>query len=190
MKKLFTVCTLFLLVSFNQVNAADTGLTIDVKTTSFTSKDKVKLTHAVEVLKVVMNSEEFKTALLEFKFNEQDNQGMTNIDIYNHLMTGAEVLNGEVNHVMDFDLKMYRSKNPWSKVKGYTKPDTNRIWIHSKFYRRKSWTPVDIAANMAHEWTHKMGFGHEYYHSDIRSFSVPYGVGSIVTKVANQLGFK
>ena len=69
-------------------------------------------------------------------------------------------------------------------------PDTMRIWIHKKFFRRSSWTPVDVAANMAHEWVHKIGFGHDYYYTEDRPYSVPYAIGNIVAEVANLMGYE
>ncbi len=216
MKNIVGICTV-LLLSFNSyassehfseyIEQADhkiqstgtvkvglsSSLSIEVFTRNFRKSDKMKLAAAIEILRDVMNSKEFKHEVLNFTYQGKtqfnQNNDMTNQEIYEHLMTGAEVLNPVVDHVMNFDLTMYRSLNPFSKVKGYTKPDTNRIWIHSKFYRRRSWTPIDVAANMAHEWVHKMGFGHDYYYDENRPYSVPYGIGGIVTKVAKQLGY-
>lgn len=168
------------------------GLNIEVKLNNFLDSDKIKLYKAVEILREVMNSPELKSLILKHKFKGQttfnQNNGMTNLEIYNHLMTGAENLKPEADKVMNFDLTLYRSKNPWSKVKGYTLPDTMRIWLNKKFYRRSSWTSVDVAANMAHEWVHKMGFGHDYNYNADRPFSVPYAVGKLVGKVATNMG--
>lgn len=167
-------------------------LKIKVKTRNFTDRDKVKLYRAIQILDEVMNSKELKEMILNYSFKGSNtfnqNNGMTNQEIYDHFMTGAEDLKSEIDNTMDFDLTMYRSWNPWSKVKGYTKPDTMRIWIHSKFYRRTSWTAIDVASNMAHEWVHKMGFGHEYYHNEDRPFTVPYAIGGLVGTVAKNLG--
>ncbi|MBT4793515.1 MAG: hypothetical protein HON90_18225 [Halobacteriovoraceae bacterium] len=169
-------------------------LKIKVKTRSFSNKDKVKLVNAVKVLAKVMNSPEFKQEVLNFSYKGDrsfhQNNGMSNEEIYRHLMTGAEELSPEHNKTMDFDLTMYRSWNPFSKVKGYTKPDTMRIWVHSKYYRRASWDQISVASNMAHEWVHKMGFGHAYYYNNDRPSSVPYAIGRIVSKVAKDLGLE
>ncbi len=168
-------------------------LGIKIRTHNFTKADLRKLAIASQILQDVINSAEFEAAVLNFSYKGDrtfhQNNGLSNEEIYEHLLTGAEDIKPEVDHVMDFDLSMYRSWNPWSKVKGYTTPDTLTIFIHSKFYRRSSWTPVDVAANMAHEWVHKMGFGHDYYYNDDRPFSVPYAIGGLVTKVAKKLGY-
>jgi hypothetical protein len=168
-------------------------LKVSVHTRNFSAQSMIKMNKAIEILEVVMNSKELKDRIVNYSYEGKvgfyQNNGMSNIQIYNHLMTGAENLKPEVNHTMDFDLTLYRSLNPWSTVKGYTKPDTMRIWLHSKYYKKSTWTALDVAANMAHEWVHKMGFGHDYYYSEIRQFSVPYAVGGLVTKVAKQLGY-
>lgn len=166
-------------------------LKIKVHTRNFTDKDKRKLYKAIQILDKVMSSPELKNLILNYQFKGttsfNQNNEMTNEEIYNHFLTGAEDLKPDEDHTMNFDLTMYRSLNPWSKVKGYTKPDTMRIWIHSKFYRRSSWTAVDVAANMAHEWVHKMGFGHAYYNNDDRAHTVPYALGKLVGEVAKKL---
>ena len=170
------------------------GLKVDVHMRNFLKKDKKKVRKAVKVLLDVMNSKEFKQEVLNYTFKGKkqfnNNKGMTNQEIYDHLMTGAEDLIPEVDHTMNFDLTLYRSWNPFSQVRGYTNPNTKRIWIHKKFFRRRSWTPVDTAANMAHEWVHKMGFTHDYKKTKYRSMSVPYAVGKIVWKVAKAKGYK
>ncbi len=168
-------------------------LKLQVHTRNFRSRDLLKLYQAVQILEKVMNSKQLKNLILNYKYAGEEqfhqNKDMSNLEIYEHLMTGSEDINPGDDQVMNFDLTMYRSWNPWSKVKGYTKPDTLRIWIHSKYYRRSSWTPVDVAANMAHEWVHKMGFGHDYYYNQDRRYSVPYAIGGLVTEVAKKMGY-
>ncbi len=166
-------------------------LTTDIYLRNFTrNADKEKIEQANTLLLKIMNSQEFKERVLNFTFKGQkqfnENNGKTNQEIYDHLMTGAEVLMPGSPGVMNFDLTLYKSKNPWSKVKGYTLPDTMRIWINTKFFRLSSWTPKDVAANMAHEWVHKMGYGHAYNHNDDRPFTVPYAIGYIVKDIADQ----
>jgi len=169
-------------------------LITEVQTRNFTYNDKLKLYKAIKILETVVNSPEFREEIYQHQYNGKttffENKGYSNEEIYQIFMSGAEVLNPVNDKVMNFDLTMYRSKNPFSKVKGYTKPDTNRIWIHSKFYRLESWTPTDVAANMVHEWVHKIGFGHSYYFDSNRPYSVPYAIGGIVSKVAKKLNLE
>lgn len=173
---------------------SDGPLKIDVHLRNFGSWDRIKLESAAKILLQVMNSELFKQEVLTHTYQGEigfhENKGMSNLEIYEHLMTGAEDLMPEIDYTMNFDLTLYRSLNPWSKVKGYTKPDTMRIWLNTKFYRRTSWTAIDVAANMAHEWVHKMGFGHSYNYTPQRPYTVPYAIGNIVGRVAKELGLE
>ena len=168
-------------------------LKVKVFLRNFLAKDAEKINQAVKILNTVMNSQEFKQAVLSYTFEGEKrfhkNKGMTNQEIFNHLMTGAEDLMPEVDHIMNFDLTLYRSLNPWSKVKGYTLPDTMRIWMNTRYFKRSSWTKYDVAANMAHEWVHKMGFGHAYENNPDRAHSVPYAIGRIVGDLAKKLDF-
>jgi hypothetical protein len=156
-------------------------------------KDKQKVQAGTDLLVLIINSDEFKLRVLNFTFKEKKqfnkNQGKTNLEIYNHLMTGSEVLMPESSGIMNFDLTLYKSKNPWSKVKGYTKKDTMRIWINKKFFRRSSWEPKDVAANMAHEWVHKMGYGHAFKYNSDRPSTVPYAIGYIIHDIASEMGY-
>lgn len=170
-----------------------TKLGVDVYMRNFDDKDQAKVLKAKEILEVIMNSEEFKNRVLNFTYNGKkefhQNNGLTNEEIYNHLMTGEELLMPNSTGVMNFDLTLYTSKNPWSKVKGYTNPDSMRIYINRKFFKLSSWTPVDTAGNMAHEWVHKMGFGHDYRDNNDRPYSVPYAIGYIVGEMAREMGY-
>jgi len=173
-------------------NLTNTGkLSVDVYMRNFTSSDQDKVNKAIIILEKVMNSNEFKQRVLNFKFKGKkqfhNNNGMTNEEIYNHLMTGAENLMPESVGVMNFDLSLYRSKNPWSKVKGYTTADSMQIFINKKFFRLSSWTPLDVAGNMAHEWVHKMGFGHDYRDNIDRPSSVPYAIGYMLIDIAKEM---
>jgi hypothetical protein len=175
-------------------NYRDGKLIADVHLRNFTlEKDKRKINDATTLLVSIINSEEFKQRVLNFTFNGKKqfnkNQGKTNEEIYNHLMTGSEVLMPESRGVMNFDLTLYRSNNPWSKVKGYTKQDTMRIWINKKFFRKSSWKPKDAAANMAHEWVHKMGYGHAFKYNSNRPYTVPYAIGYILQDIADEMGY-
>lgn len=170
---------------------ANGSLSVDVHMRNFNESDQAKVNKAVIIIKKVINSEEFKQRVLAFTYKGKkqfhDNNGMTNLEIYNHLMTGAENLMPDSIGVMNFDLSLYRSKNPWSKVKGYTTADSMRIFINKKFFRQSTWTPLDVAGNMVHEWVHKMGFGHDYRDNQDRPYSVPYAIGYLLSDIAKEM---
>jgi hypothetical protein len=193
MKTLFMILILSVSISGHSKSAEKLKLDVDVSFKYFNETDKQKVYGAVEILKAVMNSETFKQKVLAFHFKGENrfhqNNGMTNQEIYNHLMEAREDLMPDTPGIMNFFLELYRSKNPWSSVKGYTKPDTMTIWLNTKFFRLRSWTAKDVAGNMAHEWVHKMGFGHDYYDNADRAYSVPYAIGYLVEEIASEMGF-
>jgi hypothetical protein len=143
-----------------------------------------KLEQAFRLLEKVMNSRAFREKVINFKNTQgrrsyASNKGMSNEEIYEHLMEGREDLQPNTPGEMNFYLKLYH--RPWSKVIGWTTPDVNLININWKFF--KNFTPHQVAANLAHEWAHKMGFGHK---SAAEHDSVPYAIGYIVEELGRQ----
>lgn len=166
-------------------------LTISYDLRNFKRKnDRYKIKKAFVILEEVVNSPEFKNLILNFKWNGErkfnNNNNMSNLEIYQKFMSGAEILSPTADHKMNYDLTLYRSWNPFSGVYGYTNPDTKRIWINKKFFRKRSYTAVDVAANLCHEWVHKLGFTHTFNYNSDRPYSVPYGIGYLIEEVAKK----
>jgi len=173
------ISTTFSAQSFAQ---SDQPLTVNVHGARyFTPTDLTTLSAATALIEKVMNSEEFKQAVLNFSYagvpGFVQNNGLDNQQLYDLLMSGAEALPTQTaaDHVMDFDLEMYTGR---ASVLGYTNPGTLTVWINSNFYDYA--TVNEIAMNLTHEWCHKMGFDHDYYNTARRPYSVPYGIGYLV----------
>lgn len=148
----------------------------------FSGASLEKIQAAFQVLEAVVNSEEFKDRVINFKNTKGErsfasNKGMTNEEIYQTFMEGRETLQPNTPGEMNFYLRLYN--RPWSKVIGYTTGDTNLININWKFF--KNYKPSDVAGNLAHEWTHKIGFDHK---SAAEHDSAPYAIGYIVDELA------
>lgn len=148
----------------------------------FSGASLEKIQTAFQVLEAVVNSDEFKDRVINFKNTKGDrsyasNKGMTNEEIYQAFMEGRETLQPNTPGEMNFYLRLYN--RPWSKVIGYTTGDTNVININWKFF--KNFKPNDVAGNLAHEWTHKIGFDHK---SAAEHDSAPYAIGYIVDELA------
>jgi hypothetical protein len=144
-----------------------------------------KLEAAFAIVEEVMNSEEFKEAVLNFKNTKGErafasNRGLSNEQILTQLMEGREVLQPHTPGEMNFFLRLYN--NRWSRVIGYTSPKTNVISINWKFFR--NFAPHQVAGNLAHEWAHKMGYDHV---SAKEHDSVPYAVGYLVESLGAKL---
>lgn len=148
-----------------------------------------KLNLAKRVVELVVNSREFKDRVLQFKYQSKlqfvQNAGLSNEQIYNVLMTGAEKYPKPTaeDQAMNFDLELY--KPAWyqsNNVLGYTSQSDKTIHINKNFYDRAE--VYEIAMNLTHEWCHKMGFDHDSKSTARRPYSVPYGVGYIVRDLA------
>jgi hypothetical protein len=158
---------------------------VPMSVTGFCDQGLKKLNAAFNLLERVMNSEEFKDRVLNFKNSKGErafasNDGLSNEEIYEQVMEGRETLRPNTPGEMNFDLKLY--SRWWSKVIGYTTPTTNLININNKFF--KNFEPHEVAANLAHEWMHKIGFDHL---SAAEHDSAPYAIGYIVEEMAAKL---
>lgn len=105
-------------------------------------------------------------------------EGRTGFQVYNHLLTGQEVLpegNPEDNEA-DVYLKIDRRYK--KGVIGYTYPSTKWQWIYQ--WVLNDWGAEDVAGNLAHEWCHKMSYKHEKERTARRPYSVPYAIGYYV----------
>jgi hypothetical protein len=146
---------------------------------NFGPVQSAKVLEAAELVKKVIATEAFRTAVLNHSWNGQrqfaNNNGLTNLQIYERILHGAEMLFRLKNNTMDVELELYYAN---TNVIGYTYPSSTRIWMNTKYF--DSYTPVSVAANLVHEWLHKLGFGHDSAATPQRPFSVPYGVGSII----------
>lgn len=176
MKSLIIFFTIF----FSFLTFADTGLLIvrPMQVEGFEGASAEKLEISFELLEKVVNSEDFKNRVINFKNTKGErkfasNLGLSNEQIYARFMEGRETLQPQTAGEMNFFLKLYH--RPWSKVIGWTNGDINTIHINWRFFKNfNSW---DVAGNLAHEWTHKLGFGHT---SAKEHDSAPYAIGYIV----------
>lgn len=150
-----------------------------VKFMNFDTDQAKKVETAIDIIKKVIASAEFRTHVLNFTYNGKrtfvDNGGLTNEQIYLKLLKGAEKLLPEENYEMDLELELYYSSK---STVGYTYPNTVRIWMNTKFFN--VFTPAQVAGNVFHEWTHKLGFDHASSYSVSRDSSVPYALGYLM----------
>lgn len=164
----------------------DANLSVDVFLRDFNQAQENKMSSALARLQHVLNSEEFRQRILNHKYQNKktfvDNRGMSNQEVYEEIMKGAETLSNTVDEVLNLDITLYFSNN---SVVGYTYPNSTRIWVNNKFFAQYSYGKV--AGNVAHEWTHKLGFGHDFNRTSSRVYSVPYAVGNIVAELVEKM---
>ena len=165
------------------------GLRVVIQQSSnFNSSELVHLEQSRTALEKAVNSEEFKQKVLHFTYQGQEtfvqNNGLTNLQIYNKIMEGAEQTPQPTaaNNTMDLFVSLYTSSFFGRNVIGYTDPSVPTIFMNTYFY--DSATPAGTAGNMMHEWMHKLGFDHDYNSTARRPSSVPYAIGYIAEDLA------
>lgn len=150
-----------------------------IKFTNFEVEQEQKVEKAVEIIKSVVASEEFRMKVLTYTYDGKrqfnNNNGLTNEQIYQLILEGSEKLIPGKDFEMDLELELYYTSN---NTVGYTYPNTVKIWMNSKYFT--PYTPAQVAGNMFHEWTHKLGFDHAANYTVARDSSVPYAIGYLI----------
>lgn len=177
--------------SFADVMAIDqaTGLPVgaltfdaNIEFFNFDTDKQDKMEQAIEILKLVVATEEFRTRVLNHTYNGAktfvDNGGYTNAQIYQMILEGAERLQPAKNNTMDAQVELYYAA---TNVVGYTYASSRRIWVNTKYF--DAYTAAGVAHNLFHEWMHKLGFVHASSWSSSRDYSVPYALGYLVGEI-------
>jgi hypothetical protein len=155
----------------------------NITTYNFSSSQEAKIQSAEAKIRKVIGSEAFRTRVLNHSYGGVkkfvDNDGLTNLQIYNKILKGAEKLKPTSNNAMDMGVKLYYEN---SSTVGYTMTSSSNINMNTKFFN--SYTSTQVTRNMMHEWLHKLGFGHAVSYSTSRDYSVPYGIGRIMEELA------
>lgn len=161
---------------------------VHVDMTGFTRNQEDKIHEAMDMIKRVIGTDQFKKRVLGYLFNGRrqfnNNNGQTNAQIYKTMLLGSEKLTPGSNNAMDIQIRPYFEN---STVIGYTMPNTGAIYLNTKFLDMTSFTPNQVAMNLTHEWLHKLGYGHDFNNTPTRPYSVPYAIGYIMRDLAGQL---
>jgi hypothetical protein len=161
------------------------AMTFDTNVTTIgtTSSQEAKIQAAERKIRAVIGSEEFRLAVLNHTYGGRktfvDNKGLTNAQIYQRILDGAETLQPTKNNAMDISVKLYYQN---STTVGYTMTGSKTINMNTKYFN--SYTSSGVSHNMMHEWLHKLGFTHAVNYSTSRNYSVPYAIGNIIGRLA------
>ncbi|HXH32599.1 MAG TPA: hypothetical protein VNJ01_17510 [Bacteriovoracaceae bacterium] len=173
---------------FSQAAVPTEAFTFDtnVRPISMTSSQEDKLDKAADLIKRVIATEAFRNKVLNHTYGGKktfkDNGGLTNLQIYNKILAGAEKLQPSRDNEMDIEVELYYES---ANVVGYTMTGSKRIYMNTKFFN--SYTSVNVSGNMMHEWLHKLGFKHAVNYTYSRDFSIPYAIGNIVESLARNV---
>lgn len=160
---------------------------VSFKLKGFSPAHERKMRQALARLSYVVKTAEFKQKVLEHSYQGKkqfyQNKGLSNKEIYQAILDGVESLNPVEDNTMNLQLTLYTSE---TNTVGYTYPNTNEIWVNTKYFERYSL--AEVANNAMHEWLHKIGFEHSYYNNDDRPYTVPYAIGEIVEDIMLKMG--
>ena len=163
------------------------ALTFDARIdfVNLTSSQQDKMEEAIEIIKMVVATEEFRSKVLNHTYNGKktfvDNGGYSNAQIYQIILDGAERLQPTKNNTMDAEVGLYYAA---TNVVGYTYASSSRIWVNTKYFN--VYTAAGVAHNLFHEWMHKLGFIHDSTWSSSRDYSVPYALGNLVGEIGKE----
>lgn len=154
----------------------------NVKFVNATSTQLKKFRKALEIIKLVIATDEFRSKILNHKYGGKktfvDNGGYSNSTIYQKILDGSETLQPSKDNEMDMEIELYYENN---STVGYTYPSSKRVWVNTKFFNQ--YTAAGVARNLMHEWLHKLGFKHAVSYSSSRDYSVPYAIGDLVAEI-------
>jgi len=153
---------------------------------NFTKETDVKKAESVKLLITdVINTPEFRTRILNADFKDRrfiDERGEyseinDNQEILNKIIAEKEQYTGEtVDYEWDFNICLYRSLT--GEV-GHRKKET----IFTKKRKFRNLSHRFIASHWIHEYTHVLGFTHDYKRTERRPYSVPYLISTIANTI-------
>jgi hypothetical protein len=172
-----------------------------VENVGFTTVQKQKLDKALPLLEEVLTSLQFKNAILNytrpdgtlgFYFRKRRDGTFidayhTNQQVYDKLMAGKEQNGNVADNQCDLYLHVKQGIGKDPDVVGYGYPGKKRIYTYGDWLNKRTFTEVNYAGHILHEWCHKLGFTHRRKRNTNRRYSVPYRIRRLFEAVYNEL---
>jgi len=162
----------------------------EAQLTTIDTDDREKMLKAMKIFEQVINDPDFQKELLTQKFlfdlPNDPMRHLTTKQIVDTLYSGKEWYDPVVDNTADiyWICNKRKHKPPFSTAIGYGLPTDSTIHTYIYFVRNASLS--EIANNLAHEWSHKVGFDHEFKDHKDRDQTVPYLFGDLVEKYAKR----
>jgi hypothetical protein len=166
---------------------------IDLILTGFSEKQSKKVVEAAKILKVVINSLEFRNRVRSFHWYKngirQDrflDCDLNRVLALKAFVEGVDLFNRTRDNDLDVWLTLYHTD---TATVGYTYKSTWRTWLNNRFLSLWWNTPEKIAGNIAHEACHNIeGINrHSKRWTKYRRFSAPYAIGYLVAELGKKV---
>jgi hypothetical protein len=155
------------------------------KVTGYSAAERTKLDGAMKLLGDVLNSREFRDAVLASKFDGKPgfaSDTRSPQEVYATIRAAKENYTSQADGEVDLNVNLESFSWFQRKVVGYTTPSSDTITTNRRFF--SGFDQSEIAGHLAHEWLHKIGFDHDFNATARRPFSVPYELGELIEKLA------
>lgn len=151
-----------------------------------------KMKRAADIFEKVLNDPEFHKELKAktFKSDRRDDlvPNPTAVEVVEKIYAAAERYKPEPDNAADI-FWYAKKKSFWKRLTGkcdtigFGYPGEKRIYTYTCLIDEED-SLAEMAGNLAHEWSHKLGFVHRTeYHSEIYE-TVPYVFGDLVEEYA------
>lgn len=155
------------------------------RVTGYSSTEQVKLREAADVLGRVLNSREFRDAVLGATYAGRPgfaDETRSPQEVYAAIRAAQESYEASADGEVDLNLHLKSFSWFQRNVVGYTTPSSDTITSNRRFF--SGYSKEEVAGHLAHEWLHKLGFEHDHSSTADRPHSVPYAVGDLVERLA------
>lgn len=158
--------------------------------TAVDSDEEATMRRAIRIFEKVMNDTTFQRRLMDTSFVfDLPNDPMRNLSskqIVDTLFSGREWYSNVSDNTADIIwICNQRKKRPlFSNTIGYG--NENDSLINTYRWVMRTYKVENIVGNLAHEWSHKVGFDHQDDSHPERSKTVPYLFGNLVVIFAKK----
>ncbi|MDP1821750.1 MAG: hypothetical protein Q8L48_00840 [Archangium sp.] len=155
------------------------------RVTGYSAAERAKLDQATRLIGNVLNSREFRDAVLGATFDGKPgfaSETRSPQQVYAAIRAAKENFTSAADG--DVDLNVGLESFSWFQrsTVGYTTPSSDTVTTNRRFF--SGFTPAEVAGHLGHEWLHKLGFEHDFKATARRPSSVPYELGELIETLA------
>lgn len=153
--------------------------------TGYAPAERAKLDQATTLLANVLNSQQFKDAVLAARFDGKPgfaSDDRSPAEVYATIRAAKESFTDQADGVVNMNLELRDLSWFQRHVVGYTTPGSDTLTTNRRFY--SGMDAAEIAGHLGHEWLHSVGFEHDFNATARRPSSVPYEVGELIERLA------